>query len=98
MRPDSFNRRDNPMARPPRHEVIMLARRGFFRNKRTIFKKAAPRVRSRCRGFQHVPELVWRRRRDLERVPIGWNHPIDKNTLRFKILEHFRAQNRAHFC
>jgi hypothetical protein len=45
-----------------------------------------------------VPELVWRRRRDLERVPIGWNHPIDKNTLRFKILEHFRAQNRAHFC
>jgi hypothetical protein len=34
----------------------------------------------------------------LERVPIGWKHPIDKNTLRFKMLEHFRAQNRAHFC
>ena len=29
--------------------------------------------------------------RALERVPIGWNHPIDKNSLRFKKLEHFRT-------
>jgi hypothetical protein len=24
----------------------------------------------------------------LERFPIGWNHPIDKNTLKINILEH----------
>jgi hypothetical protein len=34
----------------------------------------------------------------LERVPIGWNHPIDKNTLRFKMLEHFRAQTGHSFA
>jgi hypothetical protein len=24
----------------------------------------------------------------LERIPIGWNHPIDKNTLKINLLEH----------
>jgi hypothetical protein len=25
---------------------------------------------------------------DLERVPIGWNHPIEKNSLQINELEH----------
>jgi hypothetical protein len=24
----------------------------------------------------------------LERIPLGWNHPIDKNTLKINLLEH----------
>jgi hypothetical protein len=25
---------------------------------------------------------------EVERIPIGWNHPIDKNTLKINLLEH----------
>jgi hypothetical protein len=28
------------------------------------------------------------RGRELERIPIGWNHPIDKNTLKINLFEH----------
>jgi hypothetical protein len=28
----------------------------------------------------------------LERVPIGWNHPIDKNSLQIDMMEHVSSE------
>ena len=43
-----------------------------------------------CRGGICQARLDYGRARveALERVPIGWNHPIDKNSLNIKELEH----------
>jgi hypothetical protein len=35
-----------------------------------------------------TPGLLMHLRPTLERIPIRWNHPIDKNTLEINSLEH----------
>jgi hypothetical protein len=35
-----------------------------------------------------VEERLSEHQQSLERIPIGWNRPIDKNTLKIDLLEH----------
>jgi hypothetical protein len=40
------------------------------------------RLCTSCRKQSHLSTI------HLERIPIGWNHPIDKNRLKINLLEH----------
>ncbi len=52
----------------------------------------APEIR-RGGGGRHVPK---RQDNALERVPIGWTHPIDKNSLQITKLEHVLMRHRIY--
>jgi len=54
-------------------------------NKAQATISAVIKYRGKCKSFV------------LERVPIGWNHPIDKNSLQINKLEHVLIEKIDQF-
>jgi len=59
------------------NDVEMTVASRFSMNKAQATISAVIKYRGKCKSFV------------LERVPIGWNHPIDKNSLQINKLSMF---------